>query len=388
MDALPARLFLRAGCNRGAAMLPEPEAGGMRMAGRAVASQGSVIGRERRSETLGAGEPRDGTAGSEPMRSRLFDADHPDEHIVGEAALQISPTDRQLLWIDVTGELTPEGARAVARHLGLLRRTRESLADRNRAPMLALQRDYLHIRIAADPSDQNPAQTVWLDLVAGRNVLLTLHERPIPFLQDVDDRIERDTQLGILSSAAFFAAIVDAAITSYHRAVDEIEDDVDRLDAESLRGTGRKELLGDLVRSRRRIAGLRRLLADHRSVFTALASPDVAAVVPDPEGAGLLQGLSARFEGAMGAVEDSREALLGSFDVFMSRTAQRTNDVMKILTIATVLLLPGSVIAGLLGMNVVVPLNADDPMSFWYVIGAFALLTLIVLATAKRRGWI
>jgi len=49
----------------------------------------------------------------------------------------------------------------------------------------------------------------------------------------------------------------------------------------------------------------------------------------------------------------------------MTRTAQRTNDVMKVLALATVLLLPGSLIAGLLGMNVIVPLDKDSPLSFW-----------------------
>ena len=163
----------------------------------------------------------------------------------------------------------------------------------------------------------------------------------------VDDRIHRDTALGILSSTEFFAAILDSAITSYHEVVDAIEDDVDRLDALALRGDDRDELLEDLVRARRRISRLRRLLAEHRTVFASLASPEVTRFVDDPELTGLLQSVSNRFDGALAAVEDSREALLGSFDVLMSRTAQRTNEVMKVLTLATVLLLPGSMIAGL-----------------------------------------
>jgi magnesium transporter len=98
--------------------------------------------------------------------------------------------------------------------------------------------------------------------------------------------------------------------------------------------------------------------------------------------------LNGRFEGAIGAVEDSREALLGSFDVFMSRTAQRTNEVMKVLTLTTVLLLPGSMIAGLLGMNVIVPLNKDDPVSFWIVVVAIAVLAIAIIAVARARRWL
>ena len=72
----------------------------------------------------------------------------------------------------------------------------------------------------------------------------------------------------------------------------------------------------------------------------------------------------------------------------MTRTAQRTNEIVKVLTIATVLLLPGSVIAGLLGMNVVVPLNKDDPLSFWLVVGGVAILAVVVIGVARLRRWI
>ena len=79
----------------------------------------------------------------------------------------------------------------------------------------------------------------------------------------------------------------------------------------------------------------------------------------------------------------------------MTRTAQRTNDVMKVLALATVLLLPGSMIAGLLGMNVIVPLDKDSPMSFWVVVGGVTVLadldfrrhrphTPLVVAHARR----
>jgi magnesium transporter len=329
--------------------------------------------------------PRTETDG---IRARLFDADHPDRRFTLDEALSTQPTERQVLWVDITGDLSPEDAQRISSHLGLQARTRASLQRQGRHPVVTLHGDYLHVRVSADPSDDDPERTGWLDVIAAKNALLTQHDRPIPFLDDVDNRIARDAAAGSLTSAAFFTAIMDAAIASYHAAVDEIEEDVDRLDAESLRGDGRKELLGELVRCRRRIARLRRLLADHRTVFTALAAPDVSSVVDDPDGVAMLEGLKGRYDGAMGAVEDSRDALLGSFDVYMSRTAQRTNEVMKILTIATVLLLPGSVIAGFLGMNVIVPLNKDDPMSFWLVVAAVGILALAVVTFARMRHWL
>ena len=322
------------------------------------------------------------------ITARLFDADVKDRRLDRDEIFELHPTDRQILWIDISGQLGSEDASRLSSHLELQARTRMALQRQQSEPFVSLHRDHLHIRVAADPSDHDPSKTAWLDVVSGPNLVITLHDREIAFLADVDERIEADAAAGMLSSTAFFTSILDAAITSYHAAVDAIEDDVDGLDARSLRGAASDELLGDLVRCRRRIASLRRLLADHRPVFTSLGSPEIGRLVDDEDSVSLLQGVAGRFEGAMAAVEDSRDALLGSFDVYMSRTAQRTNDVMKVLTLATVLLLPGSLIAGVLGMNVVVPLDKDDPMSFWIVIAAIGLLAVAIIAAARFRRWL
>jgi len=133
---------------------------------------------------------------------------------------------------------------------------------------------------------------------------------------------------------------------------------------------------------------LRRLLTDQRTIFASLASPDVGAFTDDPDGAEALRAVTSRFEGAIQAVEDSREVLLGSFDVHMTRTAQRTNDIMKVLALATVLLLPGSLVAGLLGMNVVVPLSKDDPASFWIVVAGVLVFAVGITLLARARHWL
>ena len=303
-------------------------------------------------------------------------------------AFETKPTDRQVLWIDLTGDVERADAARLAPLLNLQPRTLRALARPADEPSVAVHRNYLHVRVAADPSDSDDRPSAWLDVVAGDNVVITHHDRPVSFLDDVDARIERDATAGSLSAAAFFTILVDGAIASYHVAVDGIEEDVDRLDAASLRGDATKGALRDLMRCRRRIAHLRRLLADHRPVFTALGSPELKSIIEDPDEAVLVANLAGRFDSALSAVEESREALLGSFDVYMSQTTQRTNEVMKVLTLATVLLLPGSMIAGLMGMNVIVPLNQDDPMSFWIVIGAIALLAISIVAVARARRWL
>ena len=171
--------------------------------------------------------------------------------------------------------------------------------------------------------------------------------------------------------------------------MDRIEEDIERLDDHSLRDRRQHALLDDLVEVRTRIAVLRRLLAGHRFVYAGLEG--IAHLEPDEAKAKVTSALAAvgaRYAEAMRAVESARDLVLGSFNVYSTRVAQRTNDTMKVLTLVTVLLLPGSLIAGLLGMNVVVPLNKDDPTAFWLVVAGVVTLATVITLVARRRGWL
>jgi magnesium transporter len=322
------------------------------------------------------------------FRARRFDADRNDRILNLEEALTSRPTERQLLWIDVAGELRAKEAEALGKSYEFDARTRRTLQARFNGPELALHGEYIHVRVAAEPNDSKPDKSQWLDVIAGNNLVITRHEGSIKFLDDLDDRIKADAPAGLLDAVTFVATLLDSAVTSYLRSVDAIEDEVDALDARSLRVDERRDLLADLVAIRRRIARLRRVLADHRDLFASLASADVSRLTGDADSTDALRAVSTRFESAIAAVEDSRDVLLGSFDVYMTRTAQRTNEVMKILTLATVLLLPGSLVAGLLGMNVSVPLPKDDPVSFWIVVVGVVLFAVSMVMLARRRRWL
>jgi Mg2+ and Co2+ transporter CorA len=317
----------------------------------------------------------------------LFDSDRTDEALELEAALHRRIGDHQLLWIDVEGPLDDEVAAGIAKRMELRPTTRRALGQADRAAHLALHGSYFHVRVATE-ADREPSESPhWLDLVAADNVVLTNHVEPVAFLRDLDDRVEADTNVGGIDASAFVATAIDSAVTSYFKSVDEIEDAVERLDRRALSGREGDDVLADLVALRRRIGRLRRVLSDERDVFAAFRAADFEAVAPGDDSAAF-QALSERFESALGSVEQSRDLLIGSFDIFMTRTAQRTNEVMKILALATVLLLPGSLIAGLLGMNVTIPLSADNVAAFWFVVAAIVLLALAVLGFARYRRWI
>jgi magnesium transporter len=320
-------------------------------------------------------------------RVRRFDADYHDRELRLEEAIASRPGSRQLVWIDVLGAIAPADMEALGKRFEFDETTKRVLETSTGRPNLAVHGSYFHLCVAAEPGIRREADELWLDVVASEAVVITRHAGVLELLDEVDHRIKSDTTVGAVEGAEFVAVLLDAVVTSYFAAVDRIDDEIDEMDSRALRNHVDDGILDDLVRLRRRISWLRRTIAGQRTVFASLSGPDMRQLVGADANEDL-QAVTSRFDAAVGSIESSREALLGSFDVYMTRTAQRTNEIVKVLTIATVLLLPGSVIAGLLGMNVVVPLNKDDPLSFWIVVAGVAMLAIVVIALARVRRWL
>ena len=88
----------------------------------------------------------------------------------------------------------------------------------------------------------------------------------------------------------------------------------------------------------------------------------------------------------MELVETQRDLLTGSLDIYLSAVANRTNEVMKVLTIYGTLAIPLVVITGFFGMNLHLPWS-NNPHGVWYASALMVLSSAVVLLYFKRKRW-
>ncbi len=321
------------------------------------------------------------------LRIRVFDADRTDRELTFDEAMHAKPSARQLLWIDVEGEFDADQRHALVERFKLDPAADRDLSQPGRGPHVELHGTDFHLRVAAEPDVHQLGEVAWLEIVAGKNVVISRHDGELEFLGAMNERIAADATIGDLGSPEFVASLLDAIVTTYHGAVDALEDELDEIDTKALTGPNPKALVTRLVDVRRRIGRLRRLLAAHRELFGSLARPDFVRGI-GTEGSQVFLPVADRFEGVILSLESTRDVLLGSFDILMARAAERTNDVMRVLTVVTVMAVPATITAGFLGMNVIVPIGSEDPASFWIIGGFVVLFEIAVFAIARWRGWI
>jgi magnesium transporter len=85
--------------------------------------------------------------------------------------------------------------------------------------------------------------------------------------------------------------------------------------------------------------------------------------------------------------EDYGELIEGLSKTFDSLQANRINEIMKILTFFSAILLPLTFITGLYGMNIGLPLQ-EDPRSFLIIIAVMLMVVLTMLYYFRRRKWL
>jgi magnesium transporter len=297
----------------------------------------------------------------------------------------------QILWIDVTDGSDNEAAE-VLEALGLGDAVDLKLDDPERKPAVEQFDDHLRVTaVAVSDTEKDPArERIVVECFLGSNWVLTVHRADIAALDEFRSVAEGKSELGVLDAPSFLTAVLEWVITSYLRAFDEIEETLEQLDVEALKRPSNdpEQQIEALGNARRRVGRLRRSLAPHREVFAALSHSEFDPLSSENSAKRFVE-LTARVDAALAAARDAKDGVTSSFDVLIVRTEHRTNEIMKVLTLASILLLPGALLAGIAGMNVNFNAHtfAHSPL-FWVVVAAIVVIALATLAFARLRRWI
>jgi magnesium transporter len=315
----------------------------------------------------------------------LFDRDQV-EHLRSLAERPERLKGSKLLWVDLDRK-TDESVDEAVEAFNLDEATRDRLASSDGKAVFHDFGRYLHVTTYSPCEEEGREdELIALECVVGENWVVTAHDRPVKVLDEFAERVSGSGDTGTLDGPTFLATLLEWVLGSYSAAFERMEERLEEFDVEAMRGQGTDDDIERLVAMRREVGVLRRALAAHRSALTALTHPELEALGNDASGE-RFQSLLLRFEATVQEARDARETIVGSFDVLIARTGHRTNKIMKVLTLTSVILLPGALLASLMGMNFKVGIFTQTSL-FYVVVAVVALIAVAVLAFAKVRDWI
>jgi len=325
-----------------------------------------------------------------PTRIHLFDYQ-------GETCTELDVDDPEQLtpyvesprvtWVDVQGFGTEAALRRIAELFSLHALT---LEDATNVPQRAKSEVHAAHQVivarAPDPSVSERVEVPQVFLLMGPQFLLTFQDRYFGFFEPVRQRIREGIgPIRRLGPDYLAYALLDTMVDHYFPRLIEVSEQLEDLE-ERIYDESSHEVLEELHRVRRELVVMRRVGWPQREALRNLStapSPFVSDAVRP-----YLVSTEQHLTQAMEAIDSARETATGLVELHLSNVSQRTNEIMKVLTLMASIFIPLTFIAGIYGMNFDNMPELHNRSGYFIVLGAMVVMAVGMIAYFKRKGWI
>jgi magnesium transporter len=304
--------------------------------------------------------------------------------------------DRSVSWLDIQGDLDASVWSEIGEIYGLEAEAIETISLTQITIQRAKLEEYsdailLVFRMVACDGDRFRAQPV--SLTIGPQWLISVQEQTdYDCFEPVRDRLRKQRHSICHRGVDYLAyALIDATIDSFFPVLEHYGERIAALEQEIITAP-HPATLQTIYQLRRELLELRRAVWPQRHVVNLLSRGGGEPIVGDMARA-MLRDSYDRLMQVLETIETYRELSSGLMDIYLSALGQKTNEVMKTLTVISTIFIPLTFVAGIYGMNFNTersPFNMPELNWFWGY--PFCLAVMATIAGGSifffwRRGW-
>jgi magnesium transporter len=297
------------------------------------------------------------------------------------------PDSESCLWVDVLNPTNAELEPLLEVRFGFHELASEDALSPNPLPKHDAfpNYDFFVFRSVDIDLHEHEAHVDKLSAFLGRNFLVTVHRGTLHSVDDVCNRLPGDPRL--LSNGPDFLlhSLVDQMVDAQFPLLDEFEECVDTLQ-EAIFLNARPEQLDELLHLKRDINVLRRNSLPQRELLNLISRGDAAFI--QHKHLIYFRDVYDHMFRISETIDIERDMMAGTMEAYLSVIANRTNEIMKVLTVFSAIMLPLTLIAGIYGMNFAQQPELHWKYGYWYALGLMAVTALFMLLWFRHRGWI
>ena len=309
-----------------------------------------------------------------------------------EKFVELVKNPQGVLWVDFISE-PPEICQPILEEFGFHPLAIDDALQESHVPRLDDWGEYLYIVFNYMDMDLNGAS--WetevdeLDVFLGKNYIVTHHDHQISAVDEtwvVCDRDERNIQEG---ADHILYRIADHLMANYMPAVEKIDEAIDEIEGQVFNRPSPRTL-ERLFSIKRVLVAMRRIIIPQREVLNKLARDDYPVI--DRKDRVFFRDIYDHLVRLHDLNESLRDLVGGVQDTYLSVVNNRMNEIMKTLTVITVLFMPLTFLTGYFGMNFFEPLGnlkewTTTPV-FDLTLAVIFIMPAIMYLWMRRRTWI
>jgi magnesium transporter len=246
---------------------------------------------------------------------------------------------------------------------------------------------FISLKMLRLEEEKNRVHVETLSLVISDRILISFQESRGDVFEPVRERIRNNKKKIRTSSSDYLAfALLDIVIDNYIYILSVLGDRIESME-ENILDDPEENTLETINTFKREINYLRKNIIPAKEMINALVKIDSDFL--DNEVVGVhLRELQDNIAQAVETSDSYREILSDQLNIYHTTISSRLNDVMKFLTIFSVIFIPLTFIAGIYGTNFDHVPELHYQYSYFIMWGVMIVVALFMLFYFRRRGWL
>ncbi len=268
----------------------------------------------------------------------------------------------------------------------------EDVLSRNQRPKIDIYDDYLFIVLHFPVFDPAAGRlgTGELDLFVGPGYVVTIPNQPLQPVEYLFERCrakeELREQLFSRGSGYLLYRLVDDSFDYCFPMLRKIGNKLDALEDDIFEGRS-EEVVRDISNVKQEIINFRKVIRPQRPVLRDLEKVKQRYLATDLDLEIYFDDIVDAHERIWDMLENYKEVVEALAETNESVISHRVNDILRVLTSISVIVLPLTLIASIWGANVHVP-GEGDTTAFWILLGAMVAMLVGMVGYFRNRGWL
>ncbi len=279
------------------------------------------------------------------------------------------------IWVDISDE-SPASIAAICATFAIPQTYIDAALEEASLPMIEEQRELIYVVLNAFRSSQDgrlePSE---VDFFIGAGFVVSIHDGDLVSATMVMDRLRQGIGLSAPSPAGLLAQLAMIGSRRIPYLIDRLESQLDNLEELAMRADPRA--LTEVYALRRDVIVMRRILVPQRQIYEELSEPGTHPLVDEASRVEFERVADYQTQ-VLESLEAARSLLGSVLETHRGAIADQTNQIVRVLTVFSAILLPLSLISGIFGMNFARIPFSKEPWGFWVTVGGMAVIALVL----------
>jgi magnesium transporter len=226
-------------------------------------------------------------------------------------------------------------------------------------------------------------ETCIVSIFLGKNYVVTIHDFNFMPIKSIFNSYLSKKAIDCEDSAELMHKIIDALIDSCFPIVEDLNKTISIMEAKIFDVLDKKAF-SEILILKRNILMFKNILRPEMNLLKSLERKDLKYISDDLEV--FFGDILDHAEKIFDILEMTQELIESLYDSYQSLMSNKINEIMKLLTIISVIMMPLTLISGIYGMNVRLPLS-DSSNAFIIIVATMLLIVLLMLVYFRKKDW-